>query len=120
MSAEARLKPEHVRALRLGRGANCSSVGSVVDILFVSAAVGGAVFAAVCAAIEDEAAEVGRRRPRSRRPRRMIVRSEPWGAWVRVDEALVALDHAGVRALGLAVERACRRARGRRSRCTSP
>lgn len=46
--------PEHVRAVRLGHGANCSSVGSVVDTLFVSAAVGGAVFAALCAAMRDE------------------------------------------------------------------
>ncbi|MBX3228148.1 MAG: hypothetical protein KIT84_27015 [Labilithrix sp.] len=53
MSAE--LKPEHVRAVRLGHGANCSSIGSVVDTLFVTAAVGGAVFAAVCAALEEEA-----------------------------------------------------------------
>lgn len=28
-------------------------------------------------------------------------RSEPWGAWVRIDEALVALNHDGVRALEL-------------------
>ena len=45
------LRPEHVRAVRLGHGANCSSVGSVIDTLFLSAAVGGAIFAAVCAAI---------------------------------------------------------------------
>jgi hypothetical protein len=48
----ARLKPEHIRAVRLGHGANCSSVGSVVDTLFLSAAVGGAIFAAVCASLE--------------------------------------------------------------------
>ena len=46
--------PEHVRAVRLGHGANCSSVGSVVDTLFVSAAVGSAVFAAICAAMREE------------------------------------------------------------------
>lgn len=46
--------PEHVRAARLGHGANCSSVGSVVDTLFVSAAVGSAVFAALCAAMREE------------------------------------------------------------------
>lgn len=49
-----KLRPEHVRAVRLGHGANCSSVGSVVDTLFVSAVVGGAIFAAVCAALEEE------------------------------------------------------------------
>jgi hypothetical protein len=51
---DADLSLDHVRALRLGHGANCSSVGSVVDTLFVSAAVGGAIFAAVCAALRDE------------------------------------------------------------------
>ncbi len=48
------LDPNHVRVVRLGHGANCSSVGSVVDILFASAAVGGAVIAALCAAMRDE------------------------------------------------------------------
>jgi hypothetical protein len=52
--AEARLRPEHVRAVRLGHGANCSSVGSVVDTLFLGAAIGGAIFAAICAAMRDE------------------------------------------------------------------
>ena len=51
---ERKLRPEHLRAVRLGHGANCSSVGSVVDTLFMSAVVGGAIFAAVCAAIEDD------------------------------------------------------------------
>jgi hypothetical protein len=46
--------PENVRAVRLGHGANCSSVGSVIDTLFLGAAVGGALFAAVCAAMRDE------------------------------------------------------------------
>jgi hypothetical protein len=48
------VKPEHVRAVRLGHGANCSSIGSVVDTLFVSAAVGGAIVAAICAAMSGE------------------------------------------------------------------
>jgi hypothetical protein len=48
------LKSEHVRVVRLGNGANCSSVGSVIDTLFLGAAVGGAIFAAVCAAMRDE------------------------------------------------------------------
>lgn len=52
------LRPEHLRAVRLGHGANCSSVGSVIDTLFVSAAVGGAIFAAVCAALRDGARDV--------------------------------------------------------------
>jgi hypothetical protein len=55
---EAGLRPEHVRSLRLGHGANCSSVGSVIDTLFLGAAVGGAIFAAVCAAMRDEPVRV--------------------------------------------------------------
>jgi hypothetical protein len=54
----AGLRPEHVRAVRLGHGANCSSVGSVIDTLFLGAAVGGAIFAAVCAAMRDEPVRV--------------------------------------------------------------
>ena len=44
----------NVRAVRVGHGANCSSVGSVIDTLFLGAVVGGAVFAAVCAAMKVE------------------------------------------------------------------
>lgn len=51
---ERRVEAVHVRAVRLGHGANCSSVGSVVDTLFVTAVVGGAIFAAICAAMADE------------------------------------------------------------------
>ncbi len=54
MSAEAK----HVRRVRLGHGANCSSVGSVVDTLFVAAAVSGAILAAVVAAMNDEPVRV--------------------------------------------------------------
>lgn len=52
------LKPESVRAVRAGHGANCSSIGSVVDTLFASAVVGGAVFAVVMAAMKREAITV--------------------------------------------------------------
>jgi hypothetical protein len=52
------LKKENVRVIRLGHGANCSSIGSVIDTLFVTAAVGGAIFAAVCAAMQDEPVRV--------------------------------------------------------------
>ena len=44
----------HVRAVRLGHGANCSSIGSVLDLLFASAAVGAAVFAAAAAALASD------------------------------------------------------------------
>jgi hypothetical protein len=45
---------DHILAVRLGHGANCSSIGSVIDTLFASAVVTGAIFAAVCAAIATE------------------------------------------------------------------
>jgi len=52
---------EQVRIVRTGHGANCSSIGSVVDTLFATAAVGAAVFAAVVAALKRE--DVHIRRP---------------------------------------------------------
>jgi hypothetical protein len=48
----------HLRAVRVGHGANCSSIGSVIDTLFATAAVGSAVFAAVVAAMAREDARV--------------------------------------------------------------
>jgi hypothetical protein len=42
-----------VLTLRPGRGANCSSVGSVVDMLFLGGALGGALVVAVTAALES-------------------------------------------------------------------
>jgi hypothetical protein len=44
----------HVTRVRVGHGANCSSIGSVIDTLFASAVVGGAIFAAVAAALARE------------------------------------------------------------------
>ena len=43
-----------MRAVRVGHGANCSSVGSVVDTLFATAVVGGALLAAIAAALSRE------------------------------------------------------------------
>jgi hypothetical protein len=57
------LRPENIRAVRIGHGANCSSVGSVIDTLFLASAVGGAIFAAVCAALRDEPMRVAGARP---------------------------------------------------------
>ena len=51
---EKELRPENVRVVRVGHGANCSSIGSVVDTLFASAVIGGAVLAAVLAAMKRE------------------------------------------------------------------
>jgi hypothetical protein len=52
------VEDREVRAVRPGHGANCSSIGSVVDTLFVTALVGGAVFAAVVGALGREPIEV--------------------------------------------------------------
>jgi hypothetical protein len=52
--ARPELHPERVRRVRLGHGANCSSIGSVVDTLFATATVGAAVFAAMVAALARE------------------------------------------------------------------
>jgi hypothetical protein len=52
------LKKENVRAIRTGNGANCSSVGSVIDTLFLGAAFGGAIVAAVLAAMKEEPVRV--------------------------------------------------------------
>ncbi|MBK8170313.1 MAG: hypothetical protein IPK60_08185 [Sandaracinaceae bacterium] len=38
---------ERVLAVHLGRSANCSSIGSVVDMLFVSGVVGAALLSAL-------------------------------------------------------------------------
>jgi hypothetical protein len=46
--------PGSIRAVRSGHGANCSSIGSVIDTLFVSAVIGCAVLAAVMAAMKKE------------------------------------------------------------------
>jgi hypothetical protein len=48
----------HVRAVRVGHGANCSSIGSVIDTLFATATVGAAIFAAVAAALANEEVKV--------------------------------------------------------------
>ncbi len=52
------LGEHNVRAVRTGHGANCSSIGSVIDTLFATAVVGSAVFAAVLAALKKEAPTV--------------------------------------------------------------
>ena len=59
MSSERR-EPEvdQVLRVRTGHGANCSSIGSVIDTLFATATVGAAVFAAVLAALKTEDVKV--------------------------------------------------------------
>jgi hypothetical protein len=60
---------EHVLRVRLGHGANCSSLGSVIDTLFATAVVGAAVFAAVAAALESEGVRVAGRADETGRAR---------------------------------------------------
>ena len=47
------IAPVKVLAIRRGPGANCSSIGSVVDMLFGAAVVGGALYAAIVASLSD-------------------------------------------------------------------
>ena len=49
--------PEGVLAVRAGPGANCSSIGSVIDLLFGTAVLAGVVYAAIAAALPDNARE---------------------------------------------------------------
>jgi hypothetical protein len=53
-TAEPDIHLKSVRAVRLGHGANCSSIGSVVDTLFATAVIGSAVLVAVLAAMKRE------------------------------------------------------------------
>ena len=46
-----------VLSVHLGESANCSSVGSVIDILFVSTVAASALLAAVVVLLEKKAAE---------------------------------------------------------------
>jgi hypothetical protein len=56
--------------VRLGHGANCSSIGNVVDTLFASAVIGTMIFAAASAAMSREQVTiVGKNKPISTPPR---------------------------------------------------
>ncbi len=48
--------PPGVLAVRAGPGANCSSIGSVIDLLFGTAVLASVVYAAVAASLPDAAA----------------------------------------------------------------
>jgi hypothetical protein len=58
VTGDRSVDPDRILVARLGHGANCSSIGSVVDTLFVAAAVGTAVFAALAAALATEEVRV--------------------------------------------------------------
>ena len=49
---------ESIKVVRVGHGANCSSIGSVIDTLFATAALGSAVIAAIAAALATEPVRV--------------------------------------------------------------
>jgi hypothetical protein len=76
---EPGLLEEHVLRVRLGHGANCSSMGSVIDTLFATAVVGAAVFAAVAAALQKEEVRVAGRDPDAARTPRRGAPSAPPG-----------------------------------------
>lgn len=49
--------PSGILAVRRGPGANCSSIGSAVEMLFISATIGAAVLAAISAALRPLTSE---------------------------------------------------------------
>jgi len=49
----ARVDPDEILIVRRGPGANCSSIGSALDILFLSATMAGVILASVAAALDD-------------------------------------------------------------------
>jgi hypothetical protein len=65
VSGERDVGAEQIRQVRVGHGANCSSIGSVIDTLFATATVGAAVFAAVVAALRNEEVHVVERPERA-------------------------------------------------------
>lgn len=52
-AAPARIDPEEILTVRRGPGANCSSIGSTLDVLFLSATVAGVILVSVAAALGD-------------------------------------------------------------------
>ena len=50
--------PEGVLAVRAGPGANCSSIGSVIDLLFGTAVIAGVVYVALAASRKDAKIDV--------------------------------------------------------------
>jgi hypothetical protein len=62
---EREVDEKSILVARVGHGANCSSMGSVIDTLFASAVIGGAIFAALAAAMKRETITVVGRVPPS-------------------------------------------------------
>lgn len=59
MNGDAEL-PEGVLVARVGAGANCSSAGSAIDILFYTSVIAGAIAVALSAAFPPRPAEASR------------------------------------------------------------
>ncbi len=55
----ARLRSVGVLAVRRGPGANCSSIGSVVDLLFATAVIAGVLYGFVATALPDRPPDEG-------------------------------------------------------------
>jgi hypothetical protein len=66
-----------VLAIREGHGANCSSIGSVIDTIFASAVLGGTIFAAVVASLGREKVRVAGRPLLDRPPTDPSVHASP-------------------------------------------
>lgn len=57
------IEPHEILVVRRGPGANCSSIGSVLDMLFLSAVAGGALLVGVAAALGEPRASAASREP---------------------------------------------------------
>ncbi len=55
----------HVRAIREGHGANCSSIGSVIDTLFVAQVAAGALLAVIAASLASQTDTGAKKEPES-------------------------------------------------------
>lgn len=54
-ASPAPLSPEEILVVRRGPGANCSSIGSALDMLYLSAVAAGAVLVGIAAALGERA-----------------------------------------------------------------
>ncbi len=53
-ASAAPVEADEILIVRRGPGANCSSIGSTLDVLFVSATLAGVILASVAAALGDD------------------------------------------------------------------
>lgn len=54
MTEEEKQLEDHVKVVREGHGANCSSIGSVIDTLFIAQVAAGALLAVVAASLASK------------------------------------------------------------------